>query len=66
MSDFRQSLSSQFGLFLSRGPYKLASTVHHRKGKVAGVTDWGGQRPFGDEVARPLSQCQSFCHTGGP
>lgn len=54
------------GFFLSRSPYKLASTVRHRKGKVAGVTDWEGQRPFGDEVAKLLSLCQSFCHTGGP
>lgn len=59
-------IQSIWGFFCLAEPYKLASTVRHRKGKVAGVTDWGGQRAFGDEVAKLLSPCQSLCHTGGP
>lgn len=49
-------------------PYKLGNGLHGEPQKEnSNWCDWlGGQSSLCDEVARPLSICQSFCHVGGP
>lgn len=49
-------------------PYKLGNGLHSEPQKEnSNWCDWlGGQSAPCDEVAQPLSICQSFCHVGGP